>query len=487
MFLVEGLLMQKKELNLLAFDFGSSSGRAILGRYDGEKIKLEEILKFRDGVKFINNNCYWDVLRLYNKIILGIKKAVEITGNNLTSIGIDTCGVDYGLLDKKNNLLTYPHFYRDNRTDGLLDEVLSIIPKEEIYNETGIQFMQINTLVQLYSDLKLRPWILENAESLLFIPDLLNFFLTGKKYNEYTIASTSQMYNPKKEEWANIIIEKLKLPSNIMQNIIYPGNEIGDLLESVKKECSIKGKLPVIAVGSHDTASAIAGTPLNNRDNSVYISCGTWSLLGMELTSPVINEASMEGNFTNELGLEKTTRFLTNITGLWLIQQCKKKWNKQGLNLSFQKISESAAKAKPEQFRLDVNDPCFINPQDMIDAITNYCKRTGQKPPQDYATITRGIYESLAWNYKLYIKRLENIVSVKIKNINMVGGGIQAESLCQFTANTTGKKVIAGPVNATAMGNILAQLLAKGEITNLYEGRQIIKKSVDLKEYSCLI
>jgi rhamnulokinase len=208
MFLVEGLLMQKKELNLLAFDFGSSSGRAILGRYDGEKIKLEEILKFRDGVKFINNNCYWDVLRLYNKIILGIKKAVEITGNNLTSIGIDTCGVDYGLLDKKNNLLTYPYFYRDNRTDGLLDEVLSIIPKEEIYNETGIQFMQINTLVQLYSDLKLRPWILENAESLLFIPDLLNFFLTGKKYNEYTIASTSQMYNPKKEEWANIIIEK---------------------------------------------------------------------------------------------------------------------------------------------------------------------------------------------------------------------------------------------------------------------------------------
>jgi len=476
--------MQTKELNVLAFDIGSSSGRAILGRYNGKRITLEEILRFNAGVKFINNNYYWDILRLYHQIKLSIKKAVEVTGNNLTSIGIDTCGVDYGLLDKKDNLLTYPYFHRDHRTNGLLDEILSIISKKEIYKKTGIQFMQINTLVQLYADLKFRPWILENTKSLLFIPDLLNFFLTAKKYNEYTIASTSQMYNPKKEEWDSSIIERLKLPSNIMQNIIYPGNEIGDLLDNVKKECSVKGKLPVIAVGSHDTASAIAGTPLINRDNSAYISCGTWSLLGMELSSPLINEASMKENFTNELGLEKTTRFLTNITGLWLIQQCKKKWDKQGLNLSFQKINDAANKAKPEQFKLDVNDPCFLNPHDMTDTIINYCKNSGQKVPQNYATIARGIYESLAWNYKLYIEKLENLVGVNIENINMVGGGIQAELLCQFTANTTEKKVITGPVNGTAMGNILAQLLAKGEITDLHEGRQIIKKSVDLKEYS---
>ena len=479
--------MKIMELNFLAFDFGSSSGRMILGKYNGHKIVLEEIFRFYNGTKFINNHYYWDILKLYDQIIVGIKKANEITGNNITSIGIDTCGVDYGLLDRNDNLMGYPYFYRDHRTDNLLNEIFNIISKEEIYKETGIQFMQCNTLFQLYSDLKFSPWILENANSLLFIPDLLNFYLTGKKYNENTNASTSQFYNPIKEEWAFNLLKKLKLPLHILQDIIYPCNEIGDLLQNIKKECSIKGKLPVIAVGSHDTASAIAGTPLDNRKDSVYISCGSWSLLGMELISPIINQLSLKDNFTNEIGLEKTIRFLTNISGLWLLQQCKKIWDKQGLGVSFKKMSESAEKAKPGQFKININDDSFLNPPDAIEAINDYCRRTGQDIPKNYPTITRGIYEDLAKKYKLYVEKLENIVGVKIKNINIVGGGSQSETLCQFVANTTRKKVIAGPANATAIGNIIAQLIAKGEIANLKEGREVIRKSFNLKQYECLI
>lgn len=475
------------KLNFLAFDFGSSSGRAILGKYDGQKIVLEEILRFYDGVKFINDHYYWDILKLYDQIIVGIKKANEITGNSITSIGIDTCGVDYGLLDRNDNLLGYPYFYRDHRTNHLMNELLDIIPKEEIYKETGIQFMQCNTLVQLYSDLKSRPWILENTKSLLFIPDLLNFYLTGKKYSENTIASTSQFYNPIKEKWAFNLLKKLKLPLHIMQNIIYPCNEIGDLLKSIKKECSIKGKVPVVAIGSHDTASAIAGTPLDNRKDSVYISCGSWSLLGMELMSPIINQISMKDNFSNEIGLEKTIRFLTNISGLWLLHQCKKIWNKQGLEVSFKEMSESAAKAKSGQFKINTDDDIFLNTPNAIEAISDYCRRTSQNIPKDYSIITRGIYESLANKYKLYVEELEKIVGVKIKNINIVSGGSQSETLCQLVANTTGKKVIAGPVSATAIGNIIAQLLAKGEIANLNEGRKIIGESFNLKQYECLI
>lgn len=368
-----------------------------------------------------------------------------------------------------------------------MNELLDIIPKEEIYKETGIQFMQCNTLVQLYSDLKSRPWILENTKSLLFIPDLLNFYLTGKKYSENTIASTSQFYNPIKEKWAFNLLKKLKLPLHIMQNIIYPCNEIGDLLKSIKKECSIKGKVPVVAIGSHDTASAIAGTPLDNRKDSVYISCGSWSLLGMELMSPIINQISMKDNFSNEIGLEKTIRFLTNISGLWLLHQCKKIWNKQGLEVSFKEMSESAAKAKSGQFKINTDDDIFLNTPNAIEAISDYCRRTSQNIPKDYSIITRGIYESLANKYKLYVEELEKIVGVKIKNINIVSGGSQSETLCQLVANTTGKKVIAGPVSATAIGNIIAQLLAKGEIANLNEGRKIIGESFNLKQYECLI
>lgn len=478
--------MSRVKLNLLAFDFGSSSGRAILGKYNGRHIVLEEILRFVDGNQFVEGHHYWDIIKLYNQIIDGIRKANRITKNRISGIGIDTCGVDYGLLDKNNNLMGYPYFYRDHRTDSLMDEVFSIVPKEEIYQETGIQFMNCNTLIQLYSDLKKRPWILENAQSLLFLPDLLNFLLTTKKYSEYTVASTSQFFNPTKEEWAYNILKKLNLPKDIMQPIIHPGNEIGDLSDNVMKECSILTKVPVITVGSHDTASAIAGTPLEDRDRSVYISCGSWSLLGMEFTSPIINQQSMQYNFANELGIEKTVRFLTNISGLWFLDQCKRCWEKQGQEVSFQELSRLAAQKEANNFRIDINDEIFLNPTDPIKAIQDYCKKTNQNIPEDNIVVTRAIYDDLAHKYKYYIEKLEEITGKKIRNVNIVGGGSKSETLCKLVANITGRRVIAGPENATAYGNIIAQLIAKGEIKNLKEGREIIKKSINLQQYQSM-
>lgn len=470
-------------LNFVAFDMGASNGRAVIGAYDGNKIDLNEIHKFPNGGERVHNNLHWDVLGLFHQIKAGLQKAARKTDNKIESVGIDTWGVDYGLLDQNDNLISNPFHYRDNRTDGLVEELQEKVGKDKIYNQTGIQFMQINTLYQLYSEVKYRPWVLDNAQSLLFTPDLLNFFLTGEKYNEYTIASTSQMFNPKINGWAESLLEKAGIPIDIMQELIYPGNEIGFITDEVKKECVVEGDIPVIAVGGHDTASAVAATPFENRENSIFISSGTWSLLGMELDSPLINEESLKENFTNECGVGKKIRFLKNISGLWLFQECKRSWTRNGMDLSYDEIDNAAWKAEPFKFKLDPNDERFLNPIDMPDAIREYCRETDQPVPENYGEMARGIYESLASSYKSVIERLEEIVDKDIKTINMVGGGIQAEILCQFTANITGRRVITGPIEATAMGNILAQLMAKGEINSLEEGREIVRRSIELKEY----
>lgn len=470
-----------KKLNLLAFDLGASNGRTILGKYNGTKLELEEVHKFPNGAINIQGSLYWNTLGLFEEIKTGLRKAIQATDNNLACLAIDTWGVDYGLLDKEDNLLTNPYHYRDSRTDGLLDEIFAQVSAETIYQLTGIQFMQINTLVQLYADLLYRPWILENAKSLLFMPDLLNFFLTGKKFNEYTNSSTSQLFNPTTTAWADELFTKLNLPREIMQPLIFPGEIIGELTDDLKVEFGIDYSLPVVAVGSHDTASAVAATPLLT-ENSIYISSGTWSLLGMELTEPVITEASRRANFTNECGVGKTIRFLKNISGLWLIQECKRSWDRQGLNLSYDQISEAATNTSFAS-RIDPDDPSFLNPADMPTAIKEFCKRTNQAIPETYGEIARCVYESLASSYKRTLDMLEVMIDTTVDTIHMVGGGIQAEILCQFTANSTGKKVVTGPIEATAMGNMLVQLMAMGEISSLAEGREIIKRSVTLKEY----
>ncbi|PXV62555.1 rhamnulokinase [Halanaerobium congolense] len=467
---------------VLACDLGASSGRAVLGSFDGKKLDLEVLHKFSNGGTYLNNDFHWDTLKQFNEIKKGIKKAVKKTSNNLDSVGIDTWGVDYGLLDKNGTLMSVPFHYRDDRTEGIMEEVFTKLSREEIYQETGIQFMELNTIFQLYAELKNRSWILDNAADLLFTPDLLNYFLTGKKYNEYTIASTSQLFNPNTNNWSDKIYDNLDFPGSIMQEIIHPAEKIGDILEKVKKECGIEGELPVIAVGSHDTASAVAAAPLQDK-NSAYLSSGTWSLLGTELEQPVINEQSLKENFTNELGVEKTVRFLKNITGLWLIQECKRIWNRDGLNLSYSDITKAAEAAEPFKYSLDPDHHSFVNPDNMPEAIKNYCRETGQEMPEEPGEMARGIYESLAVNYKEVIEKLESLTDRKIETLHMVGGGIQAEILCQYTANISKKRVVTGPIEATAIGNILTQLIALGEIENLRQGREIVRNSVELKEY----
>lgn len=471
-----------RTINLLACDLGASNGRTLLARFDGNKLKLDVIHNFTNGGARLNGNFYWDMLALFAEIKEGIKKGVKLTDADIHSMGIDTWGVDYGLLDENGKLMSLPYHYRDSRTDGIPKEVFKKIAKREIYQETGIQFMQINTLFQLYAEIKERPWILNNAATLLFMPDLLNYLLTGKKYNEYTIASTSQLFNPLENTWSKTIFKGLGIPIDIMQEIIFPGNKIGGILPEIKEECGLNNDLAVMAVGSHDTASAVAATPLGD-ENSVYLSSGTWSLLGMELTEPVINENSLEENFTNELGVENRVRFLKNITGLWLIQECKRIWDREGRALNYSEISIAAAQAASFKYRLDPDDPVFMKPKNMPEAIKEYCRKTKQAVPETIGEMARGIYESLAFSYDKVIKCLEKLVNRRIENIHMVGGGIQAELLCQYTADISKRRVLAGPVEATATGNVLAQLIGLGEIKDLKEGRELVRNSIELKEY----
>ena len=470
----------KSEIYSLAFDFGASSGRAILGRFDGKKIELEEIYRFTNEPVRMGKHFYWDFLRLFYELKNGLKKAAS-KGLKISSIGIDTWGVDYGLLDENGYLLSNPMHYRDIRTDNIIKDIEGIIPYQEIYSITGIQYMYFNTLYQLYADYKYRPNILKQAKTLLFMPDLFNFYLTGNKYSEYTEASTSQMMDAVKKTWAKEMLEKLQLPTGILQDIISPGSIYGILSREIQEEVGLLD-VPVIAVGSHDTASAVAGTPLEG-ENTVFLSSGTWSLFGIESDKPIINEDSLKYNFTNEGGVCDTIRFLKNITGLWIIQQLRSSWSEHVSNVSFPNIIDAAKNAVHSHFIIDPNHESFVAPINMADAIISYCKENGQGTPENLGEIAIAVYNGLAKEYKKVSRSLEEIIGRKIETINIIGGGIQDEYLCQLTADATGRKVLAGPVEASAYGNIIMQLMAIGEIKSLSEGRQIIKNSIKQKVY----
>lgn len=468
----------------LAFDFGASSGRLMMSTFDGEKIELEEIYRFENEPVRIGGRFYWDILRLFYELKKGLKKVASMKVD-INSIGIDTWGVDYGLLDNDNNLLSNPVHYRDNRTENILQNIRSIISFEEIYNRTGIQYLNFNTLYQLISDRQIRSDLLKEAKTLLFMPDLFNFFLTGKKYNEYTNSSTSQMLNAYEKKWDYQLLKKLDIPCSILQNIIMPGNIIGCLTEEIQKEVGL-GPIPVIAVGSHDTASAVAGTPLSGK-NSAYLCCGTWCLLGKEIDKPIINEDALTHNFTNEAGVENTIRFLKNINGLWLIQQLKRSWNDNVEPVSFEDIiaaAEGAFDAENKNFIIDPNDDSFIAPLDMVEAIKKYCEKNNQGTPNELGEVAISVYNGLTNEYKKTIDSLEKITGEIINSINMVGGGIQDRFLCKLTAKVTGKEVIAGPVEASVLGNTIMQLKALGVVKNLEEGRKIILNSFQSQKYT---
>lgn len=464
----------------LAFDFGASSGRLILSKFDGSKIELEEIHRFTNDPVRIGKNFYWDTFRLYHDLKTGLKKAAA-KKLNITSLAIDTWGVDYGLIDKDGNLIGNPVNYRDDRTIGVIDEVDKVIPLKDIYASTGIQFMNFNTIFQFYADKKMRPEVYEKADKFLMMPDLFNYFLTGKMYNEYTIASTGQLLDAKKRHWDTALIEKLGLRTDLFCDLIMPGTIVGELIDEVVKETGLEG-VKVIAVGSHDTASAVAGTPFE-EENAAFLSCGTWSLLGLEIDEPVLTKESYEFNYTNEGGVEGKIRLLKNINGLWILQNLRKNWCEFEAEVSFPDIIKASKEAVRKDFVIDPNDQRFTAPFNMMKEVISYCEEQGQGTPSGLGEIAMAIYNGLTKEYKTTVAKLEVITGKTIPCINMVGGGIQDQLLCELTANATGKKVVAGPIEGSVLGNVIMQLKAVDVIKTLEEGRNIIKASFDQKVY----
>ncbi len=473
----------KKTYKFLAFDFGASSGRAMLAKFDGEKITLEEKHRFSNDPVDINGNLHWDVLRLFFEIKQGILKCANSGDRDIDCIGIDTWGVDYGLLDENDKLLGNPYHYRDTRTEGMYEEAFKIVPKAEIFEKSGgIAFNWFNTIFQLLSAKLSNDSSLKNAKTMLLMPDLFNFFLTGEKKTEYTIASTTQMFNSVKHEWAYDLLEKMGLPTDILTDVVYPGEIVGKIKPELAEELGID-EIPVIAVASHDTGSAVASVPVVDEKDFIYISSGTWSLMGVELDKPNVSEDALEYNFTNEGGVNKSIRFLKNIMGLWLIQESRRQWDREGELLSFDELENQANAAEPFASLIDPDYHTFQTPGNMPKRIREYCEKTGQKVPETKGEVVRCIAQSLAFKYRQTVEGMEEVTGNKYNVVNIVGGGIKDKMICQFTANATKRKVSTGPVEATSIGNVVVQAMAMGAIKDLKEGRQVIKNSFDIKVY----
>lgn len=470
----------KKTYKFLAFDFGASSGRAILANFDGEKIVLEEKHRFSNDPVLVNGGMYWDVLRLFHEIKQGILKCVNSGDRDIDCIGIDTWGVDYGLLDANDQLLGNPYHYRDTRTDGMFEKAFSMVAKQEIFEKTGIAFNWFNTIYQLLA--AKGTTALKEAKTLLFMPDLLNFFLTGEKRCEYTIASTSQMYDSAKQDWAYDLLEKMGIPTDLFAPIIYPGEQVGVLTEAIAEELGV-GRIPVMAVASHDTGSAVASVPVCDNKDFIYISSGTWSLMGTELDAPIVNELALDKNYTNEGGVNKTIRFLKNIMGLWLIQESRRQWDREGELLSFDELEKQAREATPFESLIDPDYEAFQTPGNMPEKIREYCRKTNQPVPENKGEIIRCIAQSLTFRYRDVVEGMEKVTGKEYPVIHIVGGGIKDKMICQFTANATKRRVEAGPVEATSIGNVLVQAMACGAIKDLDEARKVVKNSFDITCY----
>lgn len=470
--------MNKK---VLAFDFGASSGRAMLAEFDKEnrKISMTEIHRFPNIPVTMNNTLYWDVLRLLGEMKQGIILAQKY--GKIDAIGIDTWGVDFGMLDKDGQLVANPVNYRDRRTEGMPEEIYeNIMSKDDIYKKTGTQSLRINTIYQLYYLYKYKKNIMNCVDKILLMPDLFAYFLTGKMRTEITDASTTNLLNPETLEWDEELMSKLSIDKNIFADFIRPGQVYGELSDEICSELECD-KIPVVAVATHDTASAVVSAATDS--NTAYISCGTWSLFGTEMPKPVITKESMEYGITNEIGYNGSVRFLKNIIGLWIVQQSKRHWEMSGEKLTYTILGDEARACEPFKCYIDCDAPEFELGENLPDKIAKYCERTNQYVPTTRGEKVRCIYQSLAMKYKSTIKMLEEVTGMDIKRINMVGGGIQDRTLCQSTANATGCTVIAGPVEATVIGNIAVQLIALGEIKDLKEAREIIANSAEYVYY----
>ena len=464
---------------VLAFDFGASSGRAIIGCFDGDKITLEEVHRFSNDPVSVGGTVYWDVLRLFYEIKQGIIKA-KIAGG-FDSIGIDTWGVDFGLIDSEGKLMENPVHYRDARTVGLVDEAFKTMPKEKLYGITGIQFMELNTLFQLISLKKYRPWMLERADKMLFMPDLFGYMLTGKMCAEYSIASTSQLIDLDKRTWSKEILDAFGIKESVFAPLIQPGTVLGELSKEVCEECGVD-PVPVISVCGHDTQSAITSVPCEDGDFA-FLSSGTWSLFGTELDKPIVNETSMNINITNEGGFDGSTGFLKNIIGLWLIQESRRQWKREGKEYSYADLEKLALAAEPFKCFIDPDAPEFVPHGNIPERVREFCRKTGQFVPETVGEIMRCIYESLAMKYRLTFEKLRECTERDYAVIHVIGGGTKDGLLCQMTANSCDRTVKAGPIEATVMGNVAVQLMSDGSVKNIGQARKIVADSSELKTF----
>ena len=466
--------------SFLALDLGAESGRAILARLHSGVLTTQEIHRFKNEPVEYGGSLHWDVTRLWwevRKALLGLEE-MELAG-----IGVDAWGVDYALLGERGELLQNPYHYRDARTNGVMQDVFRKVAKEEIYSATGIQFMPINTLYQLYAAVRDTPALLKAAERLVMIPDLVHYWLTGNAVCEFTNATTTQLVNPATRTWATELMRRLELPTNLLAEIVEPGTQVGTLLPSISRNSALSATR-VIAPATHDTGSAVAA--ISARDGTAFLSSGTWSLLGTELDAPVISPEALRHNFTNEGGVNGTTRLLKNVMGLWMLQCCRQSWTAQGQSCDHLELMELAAREDSFRCLVDPDHASFLRPSDMPAAIDQFCAKTHQPSPKSVGGYVRAILESLAFKYRLVLHNLEQLIGRRIHQIRVIGGGSKNRLLNQMTADATGRKLLAGPAEATALGNVAIQILATGGASSLKEVRQIIDRSYPVEGFEPL-
>jgi len=470
----------------LAVDLGASSGRIVAGLFDGSRLRQEDVARFDNGGVEAGGTLYWDYLRLWGDICRGLRAAAERYAGRIASLGIDTWGVDFMLLGRGDVPLGNPVHYRDSRCEGMLAEVLRRVPREEVFAQTGVQFMPINTLYQLMALRQRNSPLLDMAERLLMMPDLFNWLLTGVKTNEFTNATTTQFYDPSRRAWATDLLQRLDLPTSMLGEVIGPGTTLGPVLPRIAAETGLHG-VKVVVPGTHDTASAVMAVPAAGGPGPVpnwcFISSGTWALMGVEVPQPVITPPCLRFNFTNEGGVGGTIRLLKNIAGLWLVQECRRVWGKQGRVHSWDELNAFAAAVSPLASLINPDDPSLMAPDDMPEAIRALCRRTGQPAPHDAGAVIRCAVESLAMKCRSVLAMLEELIGGRLETIHIVGGGTQNRQLCQATADACGRMVLAGPVEATAIGNVMIQAVAAGAVGSIAQAREVVRRSCTVETY----
>jgi len=472
----------KASVNFLAVDLGASSGRVLLGRWDGDRISLEELHRFPNGPVSVHANQHWDVLRIWAEIKRGITCYARTNSSPLGGIGVDTWGVDFALLDKHGDLICNPYHYRDPRTDGMLEAAFQKMSRKQIFVQTGNQFMQFNTVYQLFSMAQKSDPRLDIAHTLLMMPDLFHYWLCGQKLTEFTIATTTQMYDIRHGRWAAEVLSALEIPSDLLPSVVAPGTILGQSSRALMAETDLRQPVMVVAPAGHDTSSAIAAIP-GLDDHSVYISSGTWSLVGMEISAPILNDQALGQNFANEGGVGDKINLQKILTGLWLLQEIRNQWLRKGSEYSWEELLMLGEQAEPFQSLVDPDAPDFLNPANMLAAIVNYCRKTGQPVPDSAGDVVRCCLESLALNYRYTIEDLENLTAKHLDTIRIVGGGSRNRLLSQFAADACQRRVVCGPVEATALGNLLIQIIATGHLPDISTGREIVAASFVQQKY----